>query len=72
MDDENLTVASLLATLGFGSPGANIDEALRWALVELYLQRNKNAELTEALVMWSTGKAQVRADVWKITKNALY
>jgi hypothetical protein len=31
----------------------------------------KNKELRAALVMWSSGKAFGRADVWTITNNAL-
>lgn len=33
------TVGSLLRDLGYDPPGNNLDEALRWALIELKLRR---------------------------------
>jgi len=45
-EKENLTVADLLARLGFAPPGADLDETLRWALIELILRR-ENPETPE-------------------------
>jgi hypothetical protein len=39
VDIIDFNVSGLLVALGFDSPGNNVDEALRWALIELWLRR---------------------------------
>lgn len=45
MDQQQFHVRALLEELGFPSFQGDLDEALRWALVELNLRRKENAEL---------------------------
>ena len=42
-------VRDLLARLGFSPPGNELDEAIRWALIELKLRREESAILKETL-----------------------
>lgn len=36
------TVRELFELLGFSAPGTDIDEAVKWALIELKLRREKD------------------------------
>ena len=49
MPDRPFNVSTLFADLGWDIQGSDLDEAVRWALVELYLQRKLTQQLMATL-----------------------
>jgi hypothetical protein len=47
--NDNPTVAELFESLGYGKPGTDIDNAVRWLQVETYLLRKRTESLEQAL-----------------------
>ena len=47
--DDRLTVAKLLEELGYQTKAGDLDESLRWALIELKLRRARTAHIDPIL-----------------------